>query len=442
MSLFGLDEMYNELLLEAKSPEEIKKILTYQFVQGKGVPEEVLDKIFEIDPTKKKTYTKWVLMQWATEKENILSALQSGQISDMFKYFQERANNGLNLLGMKSFEEALNVVPVVNKDPIFGPIPEDEKDDPKNDFEVVFDSPEWKIVIPHTWQADTKLGVGCRWCTAGAFGNAKSYFDRYTASGPLWVNFDKRRSQIGPRDSIEYPYTRYQFCFEAGIRGEMCDANDDRIDIEEMDIPEDVLKFYTDKNPHYGEILSGEYDDEKAWARYDEMRLDYTAYHLESCTGGPGLRLMPSFNEDDPHINDGDPYEVYTDEDIRDSLDGVRYPDGVNDIQDECEGFPMLVMANTAGWGRDTSLNVYYERIGRYEAVWNVANNVQAFGGNKKGKFFLDEYGDEFFFFLGPDASDLVVVNNDFSDIIDEVKLAEIMYLPEELNNGLWFKLI
>ena len=28
MSLFGLDEMYNELLLEAKSPEEIKKILT------------------------------------------------------------------------------------------------------------------------------------------------------------------------------------------------------------------------------------------------------------------------------------------------------------------------------------------------------------------------------------------------------------------------------
>ena len=45
MSLFGLDEMYNELLLEAKSPEEIKKILEYQFVQGKGVPQEILDKI-------------------------------------------------------------------------------------------------------------------------------------------------------------------------------------------------------------------------------------------------------------------------------------------------------------------------------------------------------------------------------------------------------------
>ena len=31
MSLFGLDEIYNELLLEAKSPEEIKKIFEKEF---------------------------------------------------------------------------------------------------------------------------------------------------------------------------------------------------------------------------------------------------------------------------------------------------------------------------------------------------------------------------------------------------------------------------
>ena len=137
MSLFGLDEMYNELLMEAKSPEEIKKILEYQFVQGKGVPEEVLDKIFEIDPTKKKAYTKWVLMQWDNEKDNIMQSLRDGHLQDMFKYFQKRANTGLNLLGIKSFEEAMNIVPRAERDPIFTPIPEDEKDDPKNDFEIV-----------------------------------------------------------------------------------------------------------------------------------------------------------------------------------------------------------------------------------------------------------------------------------------------------------------
>ena len=41
--MFGFDEIYNDLLLEAKSPEEIKKILEYQFVQGKGIPQEILD---------------------------------------------------------------------------------------------------------------------------------------------------------------------------------------------------------------------------------------------------------------------------------------------------------------------------------------------------------------------------------------------------------------
>ena len=122
MSLFGLDEMYNELLLEAKSPEEIKKILEYQFVQGKGVPQEILDKVFAIDPTKKKTYTKWVLMQWDNEKDNIMQSLKDGHLQDMFKYFQERANTGLNLLGMKSFEEAMRELFLVQKRTQFLPL--------------------------------------------------------------------------------------------------------------------------------------------------------------------------------------------------------------------------------------------------------------------------------------------------------------------------------
>ena len=59
--IYGLDEYYSGLIEEAKSPEEIKKILEYQFVQGKGVPRHVFVDIFNIDPTKKKSYTRWVL---------------------------------------------------------------------------------------------------------------------------------------------------------------------------------------------------------------------------------------------------------------------------------------------------------------------------------------------------------------------------------------------
>ena len=159
--MFGFDEIYNDLLLEAKSPEEIKKILEYQFVQGKGVPQEILDRVFAIDPTKKKTYTKWVLMQWEREKESIASSLKNGRLAELFRYFQERANSGLNLLGMKSFESALDMLPDV--DPILSKT--DDENDEANDFDIVYNTSDWKIAVPHTYEADKKLGRGCRWCS-------------------------------------------------------------------------------------------------------------------------------------------------------------------------------------------------------------------------------------------------------------------------------------
>ena len=440
MSLFGLDEMYNELLLEAKSPEEIKKILQYQFVQGKGVPEEVLDKIFESDPTKKKSYTKWVLMQWATEKNSIMSALKMGHISEMFKYFQSRANDGLNLLGMPSFNEALSVVPSINGDPIFKPIPESEKDLPENDFEIVYDSPDWRIAVPHTYEADEKLGEGCRWCTAGAFGNGEYYYKQYSASGPLWVNFDKRKSEIGPRDRKEYPYTRYQFCFESGNRGELCDSNDDRINSEEMDIPEEVMEFYRNENPHYATLLSDTYDEEKIWQEYEEARLERTIYYLPSSNGGPGLRLMPIFDEEEAQVYDTDPYELFSDDDYRDSVDGYRYYNGLDDIYDKCDGFPMLVMQNGDGYTGAAKLNVYYECMGRYSTIWRACNDASAFGGNEYAKFFVDEYQDYTYFFFGPNIYDLVKKRLPFSDSIEEYTLLDNDTLPAGFRKGLWLQ--
>ena len=440
MSLFGLDEMYNELLLEAKSPEEIKKILQYQFVQGKGVPEEVLDKIFESDPTKKKTYTKWVLMQWATEKNSIISALKMGHISELFKYFQSRANDGLNLLGMPSFDEAISMVPSIVADPVFAPISDSEKDSPKNDFEIVYDSAEWRIAIPHTYEADEKLGMGCRWCTAGAFGNGEYYYNHYSANGPLWVNFDKRKKEVGPMDKREYPYTRYQFCFESGVMGELCDSNDDRINFDYMDVPEEVLEFYRSKNPRYADLLSNSIDNEKIWEEYEGARLERTIYYLPSCHGGPALRLMPYFNEDEPQVTDFDPYELYSDDDYRDSVDGYRYHNGADDIYDKCDGFPMLVMKNGDGYEGTAKLNVYYECMGRYSTIWRACNDASAFGGNEYGKFFVDDCQDYTYFFLGPNLYDLVKKRIPFTDSIEEYTLLDNNTLPVGFRKGLWLQ--
>ena len=206
--IYGLDDFYSDLLLEAKSEEEIKKILEYQFVKGKGIPQDVLDYIFNADPTKKKSFTKWVLMQWERDKGSITKAIKDNRIPKLFQYFQERAGSGLSLTAMPSFDAAMEKLP--EEDPILGQHP----DGPAGDFEFVYDTPEWKIAVPHTYEADKFLGQGCRWCTAGAFGDEPTWWNRYSPAGPIWVNFDMRQGETCRRDNKEYPYTRYQFLFE------------------------------------------------------------------------------------------------------------------------------------------------------------------------------------------------------------------------------------
>lgn len=436
--MFGIDEIYESLLLEAKSPEEIKKILEYQFVQGKGVPQEILDKVISLDPTKKKTYTKWVLMQWENEKHNIISSIKTGFLGEMFRYFQERANSGLNLLGMKSFSYAVEMVPQNDKDPIFKPIPENEINDPKNDFDIVFDSPEWRIAVPHTWQANEKLGEGCKWCTAGAYGNGERYFKDYTSDGPLWVNFDKRKSEIGWRNNKEYPYTRYQFCFEYGSRGEMMDSRDDRIDVEKMNIPEDVMEFYESQNPYYGDILRNSLDDEAAWERYSNERYEHTILLKEPVYGHYALRLMPTFNEDTPIVNESDPYEMYDEGDEHDSLDGFQYPDETY-IYDRCDGYNMVVM-KADGWDGNEILNVYFEdKNSRYGARWTSVG-AKVYETSQNGKFFTDEYFDDFYFVLATNPNDVIKIEKPFyrMNTVDAAHIINIENLPSTYQNGIW----
>lgn len=253
--IYGLEEYYNGLIAEARTPEEIKRVLEYQFVSGKGIPQDVLDVVFDMDPTKKKSFTRWALSQWENYSNDILKAVQNGKLQKVFNYFKERANE-LNL-GKYDFEEAMKMLPFsIEEDEVLKKT--DNPEDPANDFDIVFQSPEWIIAVPHTYEADKKLGEGCRWCTAGAFRDDDYYWRDYSRFGPLWVNFDLREGERGPKNGKEYPYTRYQFLFEFdNFCGQMMDANDRPIDGVEIKIPDDAVEFYRTQNEKYVRTLFG-----------------------------------------------------------------------------------------------------------------------------------------------------------------------------------------
>lgn len=316
--IYGLDEFYSGLIEEAKSPEEIKKILDYQFVQGKGVPREVLDSVFDIDPTKKKSYTRWVLMQYDRYGEEILKAIRSGKLERMFKTFKERAsdseNGGLDLTNMESFEKAMEYVPDI--DPCL--TKEGDPNSPENDFDVIYDTDEWTIAVPHTYEANRKLGRGCRWCTAGAFGDNDYYWNRYSPAGPIFVNYDRRHSEVAPKDHKEYPYTRYQFLFEwQNWAGELMDSNDERVDFETVDMPEDVIEFYGEQNPKYKDMIeNGSGDPQERWEDYNDDRVDMAITVLDG--DSEDLCLLPEQNDE---MNLNTDYMLYSSDDFSDSYD-------------------------------------------------------------------------------------------------------------------------
>lgn len=316
--MLGFEEYYNDLLMEAKSPEEIKKILNYKYVQGKHIPENIVNYIFSIDPTKKKTYTSWLLNCWDNEKDLILSLGKQDKIKELFKYFQERNNTGLSLTQMKTLKEAYNMLP--NVDDILSK----SGNGPENNFEIVYDTPEWKIAVPHSYEAAIKLGKGCKWCTADYFGNGLTHYNNYSSYGPLWVNFDCRQSEIGPADNKEYPYTRYQFLFEyRNGYGEFMDSEDRRIDFDDLEMPEAVIDFYGEQDESYKETIENgpteEKDENAQWEEYDQMRYEDREVLRSSIEYECELCLAEPINRDTPTLGMFDYLQIYS-EDFSDPI--------------------------------------------------------------------------------------------------------------------------
>lgn len=352
--MYGLEEYYEGLINEAKSPEEIKKILEYQFVKGKGIPADVFDAVFNVDPTKKKSYTRWVLMQWDKYKEDIVKAIKDGQLEKMFKTFKNRANEGLDLTNVENFKRALEYIPDVD-------VCLDKEGDPnapENDFDIVYNSPEWVIAVPHTYEADRKLGQGCRWCTAGAFGDNDYYWKRYSSAGPLWVNFDKREKEIGPKDNKEYPYKRYQFLFEwQNWAGELMDSDDDRIDFKDLDMPEAVIDFYGEQNEKYREIIEeGPTDSAQMWEDYNDNRYERSITVLSNSRRD--LILMPEQNEE---MNLDVDYLLYDSDDLSDNIFNDTF-DANDCIVAKSEADDWVILRDTEGY-----LHIYYDEGGYFE---------------------------------------------------------------------------
>lgn len=258
---------YERLIEEGRDPVEV---LRYKY---QDVPSRILDAVISIDPTKKKSYSQWVLSKWHDESGKISEYIKDGRLQRLFAFMHRQ--KAVQAQSLPSVEGAVEMYvpnfPVWHKteEPTVWVANLGKMVDSSlaNDFDIVYKSNEWIVAVPNTYEAECQLAEGMHWCTANAFGNGLRYYNQYLNDygGKYYVNIDLREGETSKDNGKEYPYTRYQFHFESN---QFMDQHDDPISYDSISIPDDVCDFYESEGKDVREIGN----DELRYERYLERR--------------------------------------------------------------------------------------------------------------------------------------------------------------------------
>ena len=335
---------YDLLLQEGRDPVEV---LHYKF-QNK-VPGDIIDKVISIDPTKKKSYSQWLLSKWDNEQRTIIDGLKSGRIEKLFQHMKEHKD--VQLQAYDTIEEPLEAF-AAEEDTVLTKSDKPttilmnrgwkEEVDSRlaNDFDVVFNDDDWLIAVPNTYEADCKLGENMNWCTAGGrsdFNGGRSYYDHYlnSSGGKYYVNFDlsKGESRLGK----DYPYTRYQFHFETK---QFMDKDDESVELSEIGMPDSAIEFYEEQGYDSSDFENLEVKME----RYDVERYN-VSYRIND-----DLYLCIEYDEDYEFIEPEDDTDFYLfcNGDDRDpiSYEAIENPHTHDNVVVDAKGNYVIVRKN------------------------------------------------------------------------------------------------
>ena len=320
------DDIYNDDIIE--EGKDYSELVRYKF---QGIPSEVVEKVLSIDPTKKKSYSQWLLSHWDSESKTILRNLKNGRIEQLFQFF--KGNNDVQINGYRSVGAPLQE---------FIPDVEDEEEEEQmhniltktdapttllhnhgwtkqvdselaNDFDIVFNDDNWIIAVPNTYEASCKLGENMKWCTAGGitdFNRGRDYYDQYLDrdGGKYYINFDMTRKES--RNGVDYPFKRYQFHFESN---QFMDKDDQAVSPGDIDMPDSARRFYIDHEGYDENDLISE--EEKMYA-YEEERC-HDSYRIND-----DLYLNQSYNDEYEYSepDENTDFYLFSNDDDRDPL--------------------------------------------------------------------------------------------------------------------------
>ena len=155
----------------------------------------------------------------------------------------------------------------------------------RQDAELVYDGPNWEILIPKSKEASCHYGANTRWCTAGSTSN---YYDHYSKQGPLYIITNKK----DPTDKYQFHFESNQFMDKEDRSVSLSPFLNDRPELKEFF--KEMFKRYLNKDQDRGKRVQVKYPNDNV-SKYigiygfdefmDSLPQDMTRFDFESGGG-------------------------------------------------------------------------------------------------------------------------------------------------------------
>jgi hypothetical protein len=241
----------SELLLEYRrdvTQQKLAKELDIIADNENTTPEDVLEQVENVDPTRNKQFVLWLVKQLVKRQFRLEDAPRVTELLNNFIAVKPRLPVEQRDIGRFDFYKLDDLI-----DKTLSTDMEQGRDDTglaaTPDTKVLYNGPLGQLAIPLTREASGALGKKTSWCTARD--DDRNMFSTYNDKGPLYVWIDKDGK-------------RYQFHFEAA---QFMDSKDRPID-------RDTLTYFRTRHPVLSKLfkrgeakmLSG--GDARAAAKY------------------------------------------------------------------------------------------------------------------------------------------------------------------------------
>jgi hypothetical protein len=179
------------------------------------------------DPSKKKSYVNWMITRYISGGINRLEDIPARLVPALRIYDQAKTTRKVKPedADIGKFKKLIDFTQMVKNNYGEKEIASNKSADKAQEqqffadgeAELVYNTPEWKVVVPKTHAASCYFGRNTEWCTAAR--DETSRFASYSKNGPLYIVLQKKTNK------------RWQFHFESM---QFMDENDESINIHDF----------------------------------------------------------------------------------------------------------------------------------------------------------------------------------------------------------------